>query len=369
MEDFQYIDTAADTERAAKLLAGAPFIAIDTEFVREKTYHPLPCLLQVAGAGHIFCIDLIALDGAGALSDLLFEPSITKVLHSARQDLELFFALYARVPAPVYDTQIAAGMLGFPDQCGYGNLVEAVLGVALDKGHARTDWSRRPLKPDQLHYAADDVRYLVPLYETLVGQLSNRGRADWPRADFLALENSQLYAPDPATAWQKVKSWRQLDGPALGRLQQLAAWREEVAVERNRPRRWILSDQSLMALATRAPDGPAALKEIELVPAAAQRRYGDELLRRLRIAAETPPPDVAPETRLSRSENALVGRLGKQLDRCAKESEVAASLIATRSELRRLVRGDRDLSVLSGWRRELVGERLLEVIEEAKPVC
>lgn len=361
MDDIQYIDTAAGARRVVETLAAAPFIAIDTEFVREKTYHPRPCLLQIAVEGHIFCLDLIALGGPADVTGLLLDRSVTKVLHSARQDLELFYALTGEVPGPVYDTQIAAALLGFPDQCGYGRLVQDVLGIPLEKGHARTDWSRRPLSADQLRYAADDVRYLVPLYQTLLQRLEQRGRSDWPDADFRTLEDPALYAPDPDSAWRKVRGWRQMDGPALGRLQRLAAWRETVAVERDRPRRWILADDALRALAIRAPTDMETLQGLEVVPPAVLRRYGDQLIERLAMPGGSATP--APEIRLNRQETTLLGRLGKRVDQCARDSDVAPSLLATRAELKRMVCGDRDLPVLRGWRREMVGESLLAMIE------
>lgn len=361
MEDIQYIDTAAGARRVAEALDGAAFVAIDTEFVREKTYHPQACLLQIAGEGHIFCVDLIALGGPGAVTGLLLDRSVTKVLHSARQDLELFYALTGEVPGPVYDTQIAAALLGFPDQCGYGRLVEDVLDIPLEKGHARTDWSRRPLSAEQIRYAADDVRYLVPLYETLRGRLVSRGRSDWPDADFEALEDPSLYAPDPDSAWRKVKGWRQMDGPALARLQRLAAWRETIAVDRDRPRRWILADDVLRALAVRAPADTGALENLGVVPAAVQRRHADELVGLL--AAQPGPAQPVPESRLSRQETTLLGRLGKHVDQRARETEIAPSLLATRAELKRMVCGQRDLPVLKGWRREVVGESLLGMLD------
>lgn len=361
MDDIQYIDTAAGARKVVETLTAAPFVAIDTEFVREKTYHPLPCLLQIAVEGHIFCVDLIALDGPAAVTDLLLDRSVTKVLHSARQDLELFYALTGEVPGPVYDTQIAAALLGFPDQCGYGRLVQDVLDIPLDKGHARTDWSRRPLSAEQLRYAADDVRYLVPLYQTLRERLKERGRSEWPDADFKALEEPALYAPDPDSAWKKVKGWRQMDGPALARLQRLAAWREAVAVERNRPRRWILADDALRAVAIRAPADIQALKDLDVVPPAVLRRYAEELIERLAVSGSAAKP--APEIRLNRKETTLLGRLGKHVDRCARDSDVAPSLLATRAELKRMVCGDRDLPVLRGWRREMVGESLLAMLD------
>jgi len=363
MDDIQFIDTRAGAERAAEAVATEPFIAIDTEFVREKTYHPLPCLLQIAGAGQIFCLDLIALEGTAALTDVLMDRSVTKVLHSARQDLELFYALIGAVPGPVYDTQIAAALLGFPDQCGYGNLAKQVLDIDLEKGHARTDWSRRPLSTEQLRYAADDVRYLVPLFETLRQHLENRARSDWPDADFLALEDPRLYTPDPDSAWSKVKGWRQLEGAALARLQRLAAWREEIAVARNRPRRWILADDVIMQLAARAPADEEAIKDLDIVPPAVLRRYARDLIERLSMDGDQSIPAPTPDTRLSRSETTLLGRLGKYVDRRAKETEIAPSMLATRAELKRMVCGDRDLPVLKGWRREIAGDALLGLLD------
>ncbi|MGD8976737.1 MAG: ribonuclease D [Gammaproteobacteria bacterium] len=361
MDDIQYIDTAAGARKLVETLTAAPFVAIDTEFVREKTYHPLPCLLQIAVEGHIFCVDLIALEGPDAVTGLLLDRSVTKVLHSARQDLELFYALTGEVPGPVYDTQIAAALLGFPDQCGYGRLVHDVLDIPLEKGHARTDWSRRPLSAEQLRYAADDVRYLVPLYQTLRKRLEERGRSEWPDADFVALEDPALYAPDPDSAWKKVKGWRQMDGPALARLQRLAAWREAVAVDRNRPRRWILADDALRAMAIRAPTDIEALKDLEVVPPAVLRRYAGALIERLAVSGGSAKP--APEVRLNRQETTLLGRLGKRVDQCARDSDVAPSLLATRAELKRMVCGDRNLPVLKGWRREMVGESLLAMLD------
>ncbi len=363
MEDIQFIDTRDGAEQAAEAVAAEPFIAIDTEFVREKTYHPLPCLLQIAGADQIFCLDLIALEGTAALTDVLMDRNVTKVLHSARQDLELFYALIGAVPGPIYDTQIAAALLGFPDQAGYGNLVNQVLDIELEKGHARTDWSRRPLSTEQLRYAADDVRFLVPLYQTLRQRLQSRARSDWPDADFLALEDARLYTPDPDSAWSKVKGWRQLEGAALARLQRLAAWREEIAVARDRPRRWILADDVLMALATRAPADEAAITDLGIVPPAVLRRYARDLIERLSMDGDQSISAPTPDTRLSRSETTLLGRLGKYIDRRAQETQIAPSMLATRAELKRMVCGDRDLPVLKGWRREIAGDALLGLLD------
>lgn len=365
MSDIQLIDRPAAVRTLCETVRDAKFLALDTEFVREKTYHPVPCLMQIAWRDHVFCVDLLALGGLDDLGRLLFDPAITKVLHSARQDLELIYALTGRVPAPVYDTQIAAALLGFPEQCGYGALIEALLGVQLDKRHARTDWRQRPLTSEQLQYAADDVRYLIPAYEALLTDLAARDRQDWPHESFSALTSPALYAPDPASAWRKVKNWRQLEGPALARLQALAAWRETVALERDRPRRWILADAALLSLAGRPPEVPADLERHNSVPPAVRRRYGADLIRLLNEQSPAAATGVPAEIRLDRRQADLVTRLGKLVDRRAGEEDIAPALLATRAELRRLVSGQRDLPVLQGWRRQLVGEALLAMLDAA----
>jgi ribonuclease D len=368
MTGIELIDTP---DGVARLLAGLPagdYIAIDTEFVREKTYFPRPCLIQLARGDRVACCDLLAEGVADALRAPLLDPDLTKVLHSARQDLEVFHRLWGRIPAPVFDTQIAAALVGLPEQCGYGLAVERLLGVALGKGHARTDWSRRPLSEAQLRYAEDDVRYLVPLYHALRERLDEQGRSHWPDDDFAALTDPALYDPDPRTAWRRVKNARQLEGPPLARLAALAQWREHIAIDRDRPRRWILADDALIALARENPRSSAAVASMTELPAAVSRRYAGELADLLAgLAPDTPPPDTGPDTRLTRGETRLVRRLGQLVDDCAETHGVAASALAPRADLKRMVLGERSLPVLGGWRRALVGERLLAALDAAQP--
>ena len=363
MLETRLIDSVADAETLASDLAGVPLVAMDTEFVRERTYYPRPCLLQLAWDDRIACVDLLHLPDTGPLDDLLYGGATLQVFHAARQDLELFSSVSGRVPAPVYDTQVAGGLVGFPDQAGYSRLVEETLGVSLDKQHARTDWSRRPLSPEQIRYAVDDVRYLLPMREAFEALLAESGRESWTGEFFDALVDPGLYAPHPEDSWRRVKNWRQLEGAALARLQAVAAWREEEAVERDRPRRWILADEALIELARRNPVTADAVASLSLPPAVIRRHAGSIARRLADIPADARPDNVPAEERLDRAGARLVSRLGKLLDARAAAARIAPSMIATRSEIRSLVSGRRDLPLLRGWRRDLVGKEILAMLE------
>ena len=239
-KEIQYIDSAPELARFCLQLSGADWFALDTEFLREKTYYPKLCLLQVATPDSVACIDPLALDTLDPILDLVFDPGITKVMHSARQDMEIFYHLRGAAPGPVFDTQVAALLLGYPDQIGYGNLVSEVLNVRLEKLHTRADWSIRPLTQDQVSYAADDVIYLVDVYLNLRNRLVERGRLEWLDEDFARLSSDALYSNPPEDAWLRVKGGNRLKGAALAVLQALAGWRETLAQQRDRPRGWIL---------------------------------------------------------------------------------------------------------------------------------
>lgn len=354
-------------EDALRALCGrlreASVLALDTEFLRIRTYYPELCLIQVASALEIACVDPLAGFRLDPLLDVLHDPAITKVMHAGRQDLELFYLLDQRLPGPLFDTQIAAALLGFDDQIGYARLVEQVLGVTLEKAHTRTDWAERPLSAEQLVYAAEDVEYLVPLHETLRARLAARGRLDWLEEDARGLLDASLYSIAPDEMWQRVKGHAGLRTPAQRKaLELLAAWREREAMNRNRPRQWVLKDAQLVAIARALPTSRAGLLHVPDLPRVVVERYAPSLLERISSARESrederhaPPEATDPEE---------VSRLAAFVRERAALHELSPVLLAPRRELVELLRGTRDLAVLRGWRNELIGRDLVALADE-----
>jgi ribonuclease D len=357
----RYIDTPAALEQLCAQLRGVPWFALDTEFLREKTYYPKLCLLQVATPDLVACIDPLALEDLSALLEVIYQEDITKVLHAARQDMEIFFHLRNVLPSPVFDTQIAALLLGFPDQIGYGNLVKETLGIELDKLHSRTDWSRRPLSDEQIRYAAEDVFYLAQVYRHLVEKLSALDRLDWLEEDFERLSHIELYNNDPAQAWLKVRGSNRLRGPSLAVLQALAEWRETVARDQNRPRGWLLRDDDLVEIARHLPGTPAALGEIRGLHERFIDKHGARLLELVAEARRKTPktqPATGVPVRLSPLQEALVDAMMAVVRVSAAENAINPTVLASRKQLEQLAFGATDSELLHGWRRQLVGKRL-----------
>lgn len=367
-----FVDTDAGLAELCESLRGQPVLALDTEFLREKTYYAKLCLIQVAADGLVACIDPLALDDLDPLLDILYDTSVVKVLHSARQDLEIFFDLRGDLPRPVFDTQVAATLLGHGEQVGYANLVQQMLGVELDKMATRTDWSQRPLETEQLRYAEDDVRYLYRIYHQQVEQLETRGRTAWLAEDFQALTALENYALLPEQQWQRVRGTQKLKGAQLAVLRGLAAWREQRAQASNRPRRWVLKDEILVDMARRAPKDMAGLEKIRGLESRSVQKNGAALLQIIRQELESAPenwPQKPEGRRLSPDQDALVDLLIAVLRLRAAENDVSPTVLANRKELEALVAGKQDCPVLHGWRGELAGHDLQAVLAGEKALC
>jgi ribonuclease D len=355
-------DTAnAVTDLAARLAAHAS-IGLDTEFLRERTYRAELCLLQVSAGDDAVCVDPIAVTDLGALAGPLTSVGVVKVMHASRQDLEVLLPAVGLV-RPVFDTQVAAALAGFAAQIGYAELARRLLGVELPKAHTRTDWSRRPLSPEQIEYALDDVRHLVPLKLRLEEQLEKLGRMGWLAEELAGLADARALVTDPEEAWRRIKGLRGLD-PARERLARgLAAWRERRAVERNRPRGWILDDGVLREMIVRVPRSLAALEAIAEMPAGVVRHSGAELLACV-AAANVPDPAPALDMRQRPDplKSALAKKLGAVNQAVATELGINPEVLATRRDLERLADGGDDIAALRGWRRSVVGEKLLGAV-------
>ncbi|MDZ7754329.1 MAG: ribonuclease D [Gammaproteobacteria bacterium] len=356
---YTFIDTAATLAEYAPELAAADPIALDTEFLRERTYYPKLCLLQFATASGIALVDTIALETLGPIMDLLYADQRVKVLHSGSQDLELFVHMRGATPSSLFDTQIAAAYLGYPDQIGYAGLVEKVLGVTLDKSHTRSDWSRRPLSAAQLGYAVDDVRYLLVMYPLLYQGLEQAGRLTWALEDMVRLEDPERYRVSPALAWMKIKGGQRLSGRAFTALQHLAAWREEEAQRRDLPRGWVVPNDTLLVLAEQRPASPAALAALEGQGTTVPKTFAEPVLTAIAAAGQDPGDAQAGDGPLTDVQKGLLKTLGAHVTRRAGELGLSTALMATRAELEAIVRGGHDARVLTGWRREAVGRELL----------
>ena len=359
------IAATADIAALADRVRAAPWVALDTEFMREQTYYARLCLIQLATPDEIALVDPLAAD-ISPLLDALYAPGVCKVLHSARQDLELFYDLRAAVPENIFDTQIAVAFLGYDDQVGYATLVQKMCEVTLDKTQTRTNWALRPLSAEQLRYAADDVRYLRTMYPQILAALEARGRRAWVEAECARLSEPALYANDLATIHLRLKQGHAFPPRVQHALRALLVWREETARAEDLPRSWVLRDADLIALAQRPPATAADLRNGATLPAIARR--AEAIVAALApvaspAAAATPllaEPVWPAQLRLTESQAKTLSRLSAIVRARAQASGIAAPLLAARKELERLLLGERELPVLEGWRREVVGSALLD---------
>lgn len=362
-----FVDTPEALSSLCEQLHGSEWLAIDTEFIREKTYYPRLCLIQVCNGEIAACVDPIKLPGLQPLLDILFDGNTLKVFHAARQDLEIFWNDWHQFPLPLFDTQPAAALLGHGDQVGYANLVRQILDIELAKDQSRTDWSARPLDPQQVRYALDDVIHLGQLYLEMRGSLSDRERLQWLAADFASLADPATYVPDPDLAWKKIKGRQQLRGRQLAVLRALAKWREQQARERDLPRKWLIKDDVLVEMSRRMPRNLEALAKLRGVDSGMVRREGKLLLQLIEEARnlekEQWPTEQGRPHPLSAQQEAMVDLLSAALRLLAAQHQLSPQAIATHKDLQRLVRQDSDCNLLEGWRFSVAGKPLQSLLQ------
>lgn len=360
------ITTTDALEAFCQRMRAEEFITVDTEFMRERTYWPELCLVQVAGEAEVAVIDGQA-DGIdlAPMAALFADEAVTKVFHAARQDNEIFVLRFGAVPQPMFDTQVAAMVAGFGDQVGYDALVSALTGGTIDKAHRFSDWSVRPLSDAQIAYAAADVTHLREVYRRLRRRLDQDGRLSWVAEEMAILNSPDTYRVDPATAWERLRP-RSSNRRFLHTLKELAAWREREAQRINIPRQRLIKDEALLEIAATAPATPDALSRVRGISRGfAEGRTGTaliELIDGLRAVPDTDLPS-APQAKDSvRPSAALVSLLKVLLAAKAEQFHVAARLVASSDDIDRLVLEDEpDIPPLHGWRREVFGDDALRL--------
>ena len=364
---IEFIATSEALAGLCARLEGEAFVTVDTEFMREKTYYPELCLVQIAGAQDVAVVDALApgMDLA-PLGRLLAKPDVVKVFHACRQDVEIFLLLFGEVPAPLFDTQVAAMVAGFGDQVGYDSLVQALTGAHIDKAHRFSDWSARPLSKSQINYASGDVTYLRDVYEKLMAKLAAEGRLDWVGEEMALLTRPETYRVDPERAWERLKI-RSNNRRQLGLAKAIAAWREREAQRINIPRGRLLKDEQIPEIASLAPDDAEALAKVRGISAGfANGKSGASLLAAIAEAKALPEADLPRPERLReapKASPALVALLKVLLSAAAEKNNVAARLVAGSDDIEALALDENAPNpVLEGWRREMFGETALRLI-------
>jgi ribonuclease D len=358
------ISTTSELEAVARRLGTEPYITIDTEFMRERTYWARLCLVQLAGANEAVAVDTLApgLD-LGPLLDLMADKSVLKVFHACRQDLEIFLRLMdGSLPEPIFDSQIAAMVCGFGEEVAYETLVNRLAKAKLDKSSRFTDWSRRPLSEAQLAYALADVTHLRVIYEKLRRRIEEAGRMGWVEEETRYLMEPSLYVTSPEDAWQRLKV-RSREPRFIALVQHLAAWRERKAQQRDLPRNRVVRDDLLLELAAQRPRDQEALRRLDRISLDKESmREVVAVIERVFALPEAELPHLPEPKPPVKGLGPTVDLLRVLLKQCADESDVAQRLIATASDLEALAQDDdADVPALAGWRRELFGNRALEL--------
>jgi len=360
MPNFQFVDLESN-DAVSALLSADRRIGLDTEFMREKTFYPQLCLLQIATGNDIHCADPLSTSDLSFFWQRLMD--CPWVVHSARQDIEVIYHTADRMPHTLFDTQIAAALLGFAPQLGYAGLVKELFGVELAKSHTRADWTRRPLPEAALEYAAEDVEYLLPAYELLTERLSKLDRLHWAEEDSAFLLQPSLYKGDFRHAVNRLKGAKNLRDRARAAAARLASWREEEAVRSNRPRQWIMKDSVLLEIASTGPEDIESLSSINGLAPRTLKRIGNKILGVLNNARND-KFDYKPPARPNEKQKAILKDMNAAVSACAEELEIAAEIIAPKKELSASINGYPDSRVFTGWRRDLIGESLLDMLEQ-----
>ena len=367
MTSIQYINTPDQLAKLCEQIKKESWLALDTEFLREKTYYPKFCLLQIATPEWVACVDPIALPKLDILFEAIYNPAIVKVFHSCRQDLEIFHQWTGKLPEPIFDTQVAAPLLGFQDNPGYAMLVSSLLNVNLNKAHTRADWSKRPLSEAQIEYAADDVIYLCQVYQIMVQKLTQLGRIDWLKHDFSELTNPALYLVEPEKAWFKIKGKNKLTGKQLSIIQTLAQWREKTAQAEDRPKSWLLRDELLFDLAKLQPAMVEELANVRGINERAVSRYGKELCQLItaaKIRAPAPLTEKDRPAKKTQQQEAILDILTALVRIRAEENSLNPTILASRKDLEELLFiDDEECPLLHGWRFTMAGRELVGLLK------
>jgi ribonuclease D len=376
----RYITDGPSLETLCRQLRSSRRLGLDTEFVGEESFVPKLELIQVAAQDIAAVIDFPAVQANGSLAplwELICDPHVEKIVHAGRQDLDLFALHAGEIPKPFFDTQIAAAMLGFGAQVAYANLVQRIHGTKLEKAHTFTNWSARPLSTDQISYAAEDVQFLLPLHTHLQKRLQALGRTDWVREEFSRLETAVAEkSKDPLERFQRIRGWDSLKPRQAAVLRDLAAWRETEARRRNVPRGRVMRDEVLLQLARHPPASVEALRGLRGLHGAEVDRNGEQLIATIRASLALPPsawPHVLRDRKPEPESIGLVELLQAVLKARAAEAEIAPTLLATSADLQALVEAKEkqrtpDLPLLRGWRRTLIGDLLVQILNGAVTV-
>ncbi|WP_165056246.1 MULTISPECIES: ribonuclease D [unclassified Adlercreutzia] len=360
-----YIANQESLEAFVERARSSSLLAIDTEFLREKTYYAKLCLLQMATDSEVAVIDPFAVRDLRVIAPLLADESVLKLFHAGGQDLEILYREIGVLPHPVFDTQIAAALIGHTQQIGYGALVSATCGVSLKKIDSFTDWSRRPLSDSQLRYAADDVVYLPQVHRVLTEALEKKGRLGWLERDFDDLVDPARYESDPRERFRRLKRGNQLSRKQLAAAREVAAWREVEARRRDVPRKWVLTDEQIVEVCKREA---ATIDDLFMVRGVRERlttrdaRTVADLMRKSYALPEDEWPEVDRSSRNEPNVDAELDLMNAVVRLRARENGVAMQTLASHADLCQVARGHTDVDVLHGWRRAIVGEELLDLL-------